>query len=264
MALYIDNIILICQIFLVIFIMIASGRLINRGNNLFLAIFFTFAMVSWLLSDLYWLAFDVMYSGSRMPLAANELGECAMFLLLSAGISSYRRKDEKISLFCFLYPVLFTVANVFLWIVWSGEWLQDILCGIAMCVLTFSLLQVSEQQHYLSQKIRVRISVVSLMVILFQGLSTFLPGPVTRIPEYVSYVIMYAVVVRLFVLAIHGIAKKEKTKPFIYTLSAFVLATFTLYMSPGIIYTIIFASLTLMSLLLYYTFRREGRADDLC
>ena len=54
-----DSIILIIQIALLTIVVVASGRLLKRGNDIFLAILFIFSIVSWLLSDLYWLAFDV-------------------------------------------------------------------------------------------------------------------------------------------------------------------------------------------------------------
>ena len=41
---------------------------------------FTFATAAMLLSLLYWLAFDILYPGQRMPFAANEIAEWAMFL----------------------------------------------------------------------------------------------------------------------------------------------------------------------------------------
>ena len=93
-------------------------------------LFFCFAMVSLLLTNVYWLAHSLLRPNMRMPLAANTIGECAVFLLLSAALNSLF-PDIRLSFTSQLVcTVLFAAVSIALWISWSGEWLQDLLGGI--------------------------------------------------------------------------------------------------------------------------------------
>lgn len=258
-----DSIILIIQITLLTIVVVASGRLLKRGNDIFLAILFIFSIVSWLLSDLYWLAFDVLRSGEHMPLAANELGECAMFLLLSTAISKYKNKEERISVFAACFASVFTLANTALWIIWSGEWLQDILSGICLFVLLLTFLQVCEEKKMLNVNVKAVMSLAAILVILFQVLTTYLQNTFTRILEYISYLIMFAAFCLFIVLAIVYMRRKEKAKPFLFSIASLLCGVFGIYMSPGIVYSVIFALTSVLGPLMFLTIRREVLPDDI-
>ncbi|MBR1650794.1 MAG: hypothetical protein IJ691_06485 [Lachnospiraceae bacterium] len=262
MALF-DSINLVIQVVLLMFVIVASVRLLKRGNNIFLTILFLFSIVSWLLSDLYWLAFDVLRSGEHMPLAANELGECAMFLLLSTAISKYKNKEEKISVFAALFASIFTVANTALWIIWSGEWLQDIVCGISLFGLLSTFLQICEEKKMLKAYVKVVMSLTGFFVILFQAFSTYWHNIFTRILEDISYMIIFAAVLFFIVLAVSYMRRKVKTKPFLYSIAALLCTVFGIYMSPGIVYSVIFALTSVVGILMFLTIRREVLPDDI-
>ncbi|MBQ3898485.1 MAG: hypothetical protein II741_01450 [Lachnospiraceae bacterium] len=259
-----DRINLVIQVVLLMLVIVASVRLLKRGNDIFLAILFIFSIVSWLLSDLYWLAFDVLRSGEHMPLAANELGECAMFLLLSTAISKYKNKEERISVFAACFASVFTLANTALWIIWSGEWLQDILSGICLFGLLSTFLQICEEKKMLKAYVKVVMSVGAFFVILFQVLTTYLQNSFTRILEYISYLIMFATIVLFIVLAIVYMRRKEKAKPFLLSIAALLCGVFGIYMSPGIVYSVIFAAISVIGPLMFFTIRREVLPDDIC
>ena len=69
-------------------LMILSVRLIRESGQATPAVFLTFILSLWLLTDLYWVVYDLMRHGSRMPFAANEIGEAAIFLLEGAMLAS--------------------------------------------------------------------------------------------------------------------------------------------------------------------------------
>ena len=119
----------VVQSIVLVVIIAKTVRLMDNGKNVFLPFFFMLAMMSFLLSDLYWIAYDVLKPDTRMPIAANEIGECAMILLLSAGLDVVLNDKRKIPAEI-VFTFLFIGANIVLWIAWSGEWLQDILFRI--------------------------------------------------------------------------------------------------------------------------------------
>ena len=55
-------------------------RLVGESARNLTAVFLSFSFGLWLLTDLYWLIYDLMRPEIRMPFAANEIGEAALFL----------------------------------------------------------------------------------------------------------------------------------------------------------------------------------------
>ena len=129
-ALTLQEIILtIIEIIVLVFLIVYSMRLTTGGKKRLLPVLFAFAMISYLLSDLYYLIYDFIRPDTRMPFAANEIAECALILLLSAGLEVLPEKKGKIIYKALVFSVLFICANIALWIVWSGEWVQDSVFG---------------------------------------------------------------------------------------------------------------------------------------
>ena len=128
---------------ILLLVFLGTIRLLELEKREARTVLFAFAVASVLLSNLYWLAYDILRPGTRMPFAANEIGEWALFLLLGAAVRTQPEvHSAKREVFC---AALFTAANVALWIAWSGEWIQDILTGAAfgyfLCMLAAQLRQ---------------------------------------------------------------------------------------------------------------------------
>ncbi|MBP5415321.1 MAG: hypothetical protein ILN61_08815, partial [Lachnospiraceae bacterium] len=52
------------------------------------AILSMFALFSFLLNDIYWLCFEILYPGEKMPFSVNAIGEYAFLMLL---VSMYKQ-----------------------------------------------------------------------------------------------------------------------------------------------------------------------------
>ena len=50
-------------------------RLIGTGVRSMMVVFFLFAMITFLVNNTYWIAYDLMLPDVRMPFSADELGE---------------------------------------------------------------------------------------------------------------------------------------------------------------------------------------------
>ena len=107
--------------------------------------FFVFALVSMILADVYWIIYPIMRPDTRMPIAANEIGEIACFLLLSSAIRLAYREVHVSAKVEVIGAALFSLAQIVFWIIWTGEWMQDILGGTAfaymLCVSAWALKQ---------------------------------------------------------------------------------------------------------------------------
>ena len=107
--------------------LVRTARLVARSGDSG-AVLLLFALISLLVNDLYWIAYEALRPDIRMPFAANEFGEAAFYLLLSSAMSAVVRDrgDGKTEGIC---AAAFALASVGLWIAWSGEWVQDLMAA---------------------------------------------------------------------------------------------------------------------------------------
>ena len=197
-------------------------------------IFFLFAMVAMLINITYWIAYDFIRPGTRMPLAANEIGEAAAFLLLASALSTavpsdgMRRTKEMIG------TVVFAAANVALWIGWSGEWIQDILAGVVLGYLLCVVVRSALQTDAFSRKEWIAILAGSALLIAAQAGTFFAPAPMDRILDLLGYCLLFAgliwFMVKSFLSLQRGGDIKRSTA---LAFAAYAWGTCTIYMSAG-------------------------------
>ena len=218
-------------------IFLRASHYLRLGRNKLSIVFFTLAIASILLSDLYWLAYDILRPETRMPFAANEISEWALFLLLGATIKvsdGNRYGIAKIEKLC---AVIFTVGNVALWIAWSGEWIQDILTGLAFGYFLWNLVEKMKWDESYTRWQWILLGVDCLVLIAGQ-VGTFLVPEVFRQPlDYCCYVLLFATAGVFIARSIIALAGKDEHKQSVtHSFAAFAWIVVTMYMSAEPIY----------------------------
>lgn len=200
-------------------------------------VFFTFALVSNLMSLLYWLAYDLLRPEARMPFAANEFGEIGTFLLLASALSTVFRgrfAQARLELAC---TGLFAAASAALWIAWSGEWLQDILVGLSFGYLLCVCVRSMKQAKVLSRWEWRLLGLAAALLLLLQGLTFALPEPWKDWADYAAYAVMFLVLAWGFRRLIPALFRQEDPSgQLALVLSCWSWAVSTMYMSSGAFY----------------------------
>ena len=128
----IETILELFYIVVSITVLICCIRTIRQGERYIPLIFFAFAIACFIICGFYWMTYVQLRPDTRMPFAANEIAEWAIFLLLGEALRTgspgnrIRMNGEV------LLAALFVAANTMLWIAWSGEWIQDVLTGLSL------------------------------------------------------------------------------------------------------------------------------------
>ena len=90
-----ENIILLIsvslQVVMLSVLLALSLKLIKESGRQLPAVFLSFCYTLWLLSDIYWVIYDLIRPDQRMPFAANEIGEAATILMMAATVNSVSR-----------------------------------------------------------------------------------------------------------------------------------------------------------------------------
>lgn len=223
-------------------------------------VLFAFAVASVLLSNLYWLAYDILRPGTRMPFAANEIGEWALFLLLGAALHTRSEvPSAKREVFC---AALFTAANVALWIAWSGEWIQDILTGAAfgyfLCTLAA---QIRQEDAFPVWEWRL-LGVSCLVLIVAQTATFFVPEPVKQPLDLFCYCLLFVVLTVLIIRALRSLRSGEQSPSAVpEAFVAYAWASITQYMSSGWFYIAALLLATLCFPMMLLALRKEVTAS---
>lgn len=246
----------ILQLVILVVIIVKTVRSMINGKHTFLPFFFALAMASCLLSNLYWIAYDTLRPDTRMPIASNEIAECAVILLLSAGLDSIL-KDKKDVLGEAIFAFLFISVNIVLWILWSGEWFQDILFGLPYIYFFWLLIRglrsrMSLTRNELWFSAIMSISFLVMQFILFAGIEIM-----NGLIKTVCYMVMFALMIWL------GI-KSVRSKDFFVTTTYFLWTNLSIFLSPDIYYYIVALAETVAFPLMFVSMKKELAADDWC
>ena len=245
------------QIIVLAVVLTLSVRLIWKSNRSLTAVFLTFAFSLWLLTDLYWVIYDFMRPDLRMPFAVNEIGEAALFLLMSAVLGTvvnYRVLSARKQA---VGAVLFAVCNAALWIAWSGEWMQDILIGAVfayfLCITACSL----KVQQRLTKEEWIGLGFGCMLLVLVQSLTFCVESQIKPALETGGYILLTAGVVYWVYKLVN--ARRKQSSPKAVLCLAFALLgwlTMAKYMSAGMWYLVYMAGETISILLLYLSVRK--------
>ena len=241
-----------------VFILLSTFRFIGHEKFTARIVFFTLAAACILLCDLYWLAYDILRPETRMPFAANEIGEWALFLLLGAALNSgkpIRFREAKWEMLC---AVLFSAANAALWIAWSGEWVQDILTGLAFAYFLCALVsQIKTEELFSVSHLRM-LGILCVFLIAGQTATFLVPESVRRPLDLLCYGFLFAVAFWLLVRTVRAIIKNDDpARGVCDTFIVFAWVVVTMYMSEGGFYAVAYGLSAICFPLMFLALKKE-------
>jgi len=249
-------IVLIFQVAVLLALIVWTVRTLIREHFSEPMAFTAFALACLLLSDLYWIAWALLEPEVRLPFAVNEIGECAMFLLLAAAVRTQLADSPRLTGVWTLLPVLFTACNVTLWIAWSGEWIQDIVTGLALGWYLVVAVQLMCQDNALSGKAWFGLGALSALLVLLQALTFFTPEAAAAALDALCYGLMAVSILWLLVRCFLAVRQRERAALSL-TFGSYGWAVVCLYMSSGVPYTVILLCITALLPLMVISMRRR-------
>ncbi len=253
------------QAAIVIPIVISTAGLMKKGRNGIFPAFFTFAMMSMFLSALYCLIFCIVRPEERMPFAVDEIAECAMLLLVSAGLEALSSKRKKWMPRAFLFTILYMSASIALWIAWSGEWVQDILFGLPYVYLAYLLIRGLEYvRAWDTDGERIFAAVMSTVILLMQTVMLLITSETAQnFLNLGSYAIAHGITAWLLWKNYRSLRDKSYGEKTLYlSITVFLWTILVTYVSDGIYYNVALAINTMTIPIIWIAVKRlRGEAD---
>ena len=215
-----------------IVIIIRNARLIGKNSRSITAAFFTLSACSMLLSYIYWLAYEILRPGIRMPFAANEVGEMAINLLLASVLVTVFGMNKISSYKEAIFGIAFQIACILLWIGWSGEWVQDILSGLILCYLVFMTVKALIISGAFNRR-EWQFQGISLgLLAILQGMTFLLEGKTKATLDVICYVVIFIICI-FYTLKTIGAARNKASSEVLLSLAcvSFIYGLNAMYMS---------------------------------
>ena len=247
-----------CAVFTVLIVFCVRSLSFRRSMA---PVYFTFSLVSSLMSALYWVAYDLLRPDTRMPFVANEFGEIGLLLLLASALNAVFRGRFAAARREIVCAAAFAAACTALWIGWSGEWIEDLLSGLSFGYLLCCCVRSLKQSDALSRLEWGLLGAAAAVLLLLQGLTFLLPEPWRSVADYGAYAVMFALLAWWGVKLILAL-RRDQNRPaaFACSVSCFAWSISCMFMSTGIFYLAGQLSQIVTAPLMFLALRREEAA----
>ena len=233
-------------------VLIRTLRLIGTGVRSMMVVFFLFAMITFLVNNTYWIAYDL----------ADELGEAAFMLLFASALGNAIPPNEVPFKKQAVAAILFSAASVALWNGWSGEWVQNIVGGIAYCYFLCVILRCAKQIGAYSRREWIAMAWAFTATIVLQAACFHIPASVRVFTEIAAYILMFTMLVWLMVKAIAALRSRNDPKVCLaLAFTANMWVTTVVYMSAGVWYLFATVATCVALLLMSSAVRAAVRAE---
>ena len=246
------------QAVMLIVVLLGAIRSAGAEKKSLPIVLFAFAVASVLLSDLYWLTYDILRPGTQMPFAANVIGEWAMFLLLGAVLTSTKPicfQSAKKELLC---AAFFAAASAALWIAWSGKWVDDILTGLSYGYFLCALVSRAREEDAFPASLWRFLCAACAVLLLAQAMTFFVPEPFGKALNLFCYALLFAGAAGFLVMA--GLSFRNEGEParcVCRVFAAFAWVVTVMYMSSGGFYIAAMVLSTLCFPLMLLALKKE-------
>ena len=257
----------ILQVSILTFVLWRLVLRMKTGSFTMVSVFYLYALILFLLSDIYWLVHGLLRPETRIPFGANEIGEIGIYLMFSSLLNAVFKKEERFKelLGATLLAGIFSLADIALWIGWTGEWVKDILSGLAFGYFACTTIRSLIISKAFDKKRLSVLGVMAFVLLGLQGMIFVIPEAIGNILDIVCYCIMFAGMIWLFVFCIKTVRKaysssngndsdeniKKKSLAVSFLLSLWIHNA--LYMSNEYVYTVIFIIVSFNILIMYFS-----------
>ena len=135
--------------------------------------------------------------------------------------------------------LLFAAGNVALWGAWAGAWIRDIVSGLFLCVLVYTVIRGLKRTNSLSRPVWIAFGTGSAGIFLMQTIAVLTEGPVVKVLDFASSAIWFAGILYFLVRIIRILRNKLPDEGLIsLACAAATWIVCTMYLSGEPYYTI--------------------------
>ena len=248
------------QLAALVAICVQTYRLLDKKEYFYPLILFLFGMVAFMASDVFWMLHGIIRPDFRFPYSSSEVSQDGALLLLAAGLISLMGRSKAKLMSVTVGSICFTVVNIALWIVWSGEWFKDIFDGLIFMYFVCAVCRCIVRTEGLSRREWIILAIAGTLLMAGEASLSVIPESAVLPVDICNYVLMFAILLFFYIKVIRslcGVGSHIRSLCLAY--GGFTWALFSMYMSAEPMYFVGFSSTTAMLIMMYLALRRVVR-----
>ena len=131
-------------------------------------VFLGFSYAVLLVSNLYWIAYELMTREAIYEFSAIDIASAGLYLLAGASIAMLLDEREGLDLPVFVGSGIYSIGQAVLWVIWTNMWLKDVLGCLPIWYMAYYLVRGLKRIRAFSHVERVALVVVVAAVAALQ------------------------------------------------------------------------------------------------
>ena len=169
----------------------------------------------------------------------GKIGEIGIFLLLAAMLGASFDEPLPRDLPALAAALLFSLGNAALWGAWRGAWVRDMIAGLFLTILVYTLIRGLNRTESMDRKEWTAFGIGSAGIFLLQTVAVQMEGTVVKALDFASSVIWFAGIL-YFLVRIIRILRGDRPDEGLLSLvgAGYTWIICTMYLSGDPYYTI--------------------------
>ncbi len=226
------------QVAVILYCIVRSLNGLRSQTHPLVSVFFALGLLCFFVNDLYWLTHLMMGKGAYPPFSACDISAIGLYLLLSSALDVVFREDTRDVRVVTIPAVVFAACNTALWIIWSGEWFQQIVSGLAFACLLFSSARGLKCSGALSRREWRFLAAACGFLIPAEAVLPLLSGGVYKAVDLLCYGVMFGFMAFFLLRTIHEHRHGSSDAALGIAFAGYSWALVTLYLSAEPYYTV--------------------------
>lgn len=248
----------IVQIGVLLYVSYRNLRNLQRRGPWVPAVLYMFILVTMLATGFYWVTHVLMTGEYLYGFSAMDIGEIGIFLLLAAMLGASFDEPLSRDLPALAAALLFSFGNAALWGAWKGAWVRDMIAGLFLTILVYTLIRGLNRTESMGRKEWTAFGIGSAGIFLLQTVAVQMEGTVVKALDFASSVIWFAGIL-YFLVRIIRILRGDRPDEGLLSLvvAGYTWIICTMYLSGDPYYTIADLINTVMLFLIMVALERK-------
>ena len=182
-------------------------------------------------SNLYYLAHSLQNKGLYLPFSAMDIVDAGLYTLLGAVLQNNFSIDMRKLTWPSVEGALFGALNVWLWILWSGSWLGNLLNALPFMYLMFMCGRSLEESRALRRFERISFGIITMIVSVLESVLYFISGTLYTVLDVVCYILLFTCLVYLVFKTVDVLRRGKADTALALSAFLYTMGLVTLYLS---------------------------------
>ena len=188
------------------------------------------------LSNLYYLTHVLQNKGLYLPFSAMDIVVAGVYTLLPAALQHNFSIDLKKLTVPGVAGALFGAVNIWLWILWSGSWLSNLLNALPFAYLMLICARSLEESRAFRKAEGICFLAAAAVISVLETVLYYSEGTLYTVLDIISYIMMFSCCLYLIFKTIDDLRSGGADRTLALSASAYAMSIATEYMSYEPIY----------------------------